>query len=66
LDGHECYFHENAVLGGDFVRLAVATEVRFEPSMGEEGPQASSVRVVNKPGVRASEQTGERDDLPPD
>lgn len=55
LDGRDFYFHENAVLGGDFARLAVGTEVRFEPTMGKQGPQASSVRVVNKPGVRASE-----------
>lgn len=65
-DGREFYFHENAVLGHDFPRLAVGTEVRFEPSMGEEGPQASTVRLVNKPGERESDLTREREDVPPE
>jgi len=53
-DGRELYFHRNSVLHGDFERLAVGTEVRFEEEEGEEGPQASTVQVVNKPGVRVS------------
>jgi ribosomal subunit interface protein len=44
------YFHRNSVLHGDFERLAVGTEVRFTPQEGEQGPQASSVQVVAKPG----------------
>ena len=52
LDGQERYFHRNSVLHGDFGRLAVGTEVRFEPAEGEAGPQASSVQIVNKPGAR--------------
>lgn len=58
VDGEEYYFHRNAVLNGDFDRLTPGTQVRFEPSMGEEGPQASSVQIIDKPGARAS-QTGE-------
>ncbi len=50
-EGREVYFHKNAVLG-DFDRLAVGTEVRFAETMGEEGAQASSVRIVSKPGAR--------------
>ncbi len=65
VDGREFYFHEHAVLNHDFPRLAVGTEVRFEPSMGEQGPQASSVRIVNKPGARETEQTAHRADVPP-
>ncbi|HEV8441742.1 MAG TPA: HPF/RaiA family ribosome-associated protein [Methylomirabilota bacterium] len=51
-DGEELYFHRNSVLHDDFERLAVGTEVRFEEAEGEQGPQASTVQVVNKPGVR--------------
>jgi cold shock CspA family protein len=52
LDGRDLYFHRNSVLHGDFERLAVGTEVRFVESEGDEGPQASTVQVVSKPGVR--------------
>jgi len=51
LEGdRQFYFHRNSVLHDDFERLAVGTEVRFTPQEGEEGPQASSVQVVSKPG----------------
>jgi cold shock CspA family protein/ribosome-associated translation inhibitor RaiA len=65
LDGQERYFHHNSVLHGDFGRLAVGTEVRFEPSEGEAGPQASSVQIVNKPGARETDETRAREDVPP-
>jgi cold shock CspA family protein len=51
-EGRELYFHRNSVLHDDFERLAVGTEVRFEESEGDQGPQASTVQIVNKPGVR--------------
>jgi cold shock CspA family protein len=38
------------VLHDDFERLSVGTEVRFNPQQGEQGPQASSVQIVAKPG----------------
>jgi cold shock CspA family protein/ribosome-associated translation inhibitor RaiA len=63
--GEEHYFHRNSVLHDDFARLAVGTEVRFERELGDAGPQASSVQIVNKPGVRESEDTRDRDDVPP-
>jgi cold shock CspA family protein/ribosome-associated translation inhibitor RaiA len=63
--GEEHYFHRNSVLHDDFTRLAVGTEVRFERELGDDGPQASSVQIVNKPGVRESEDTRDRDDVPP-
>ena len=51
LDGaRQFYFHRNSVLHDDFGRLSVGTEVRFNPQAGEEGPQASSVQIVAKPG----------------
>lgn len=52
-DGAEYFFHRNAVLHGDFDRLQPGTEVRFEPEMGDDGPQASTVQIINKPGARA-------------
>ena len=54
LDATEIYFHRNAVLHGDFDRLQIGTEVRFEPSTGDMGPQASSVQIVSKAGARAT------------
>ena len=54
LDGREIYFHRNSVLHDDFERLAAGTEVRFEEVEGDKGPQASSVQIVNKPGIRVS------------
>lgn len=59
-EGREFYFHRNSVLHHDFERLALGTEVRFEAEMGEMGPQASTVQIVNKPGVRESEDTPSR------
>jgi cold shock CspA family protein/ribosome-associated translation inhibitor RaiA len=64
-DGREVYFHAHAVLHGDFPRLAVGTEVRFEAELGEAGPQASTVQIVNKPGERETGATRDRDDVPP-
>ena len=48
--GRQFYFHRNSVLHDDFARLSVGTEVRFNPEQGDEGPQASSVQIVAKPG----------------
>lgn len=64
-EDREFYFHRNSVLHSDFDRLDVGTEVRFDPEEGDEGPQASSVQIVNKPGARASEEDEEREDIPP-
>lgn len=54
LDGRDMYFHRNAVLQNDFDRLEVGTGIRFEEEEGEEGPQASTVQIVDKPGVRVA------------
>ena len=51
-DGRELYFHRHSVLHDAFERLAVGTEVRFDESEGDKGPQASTVQIVNKPGIR--------------
>lgn len=65
-EGREIYFHQHSVLNDNFARLAVGVEVRFEEAMGEMGPQATTVQIVNKPGVRAG-TAGDlepRDDVP--
>jgi cold shock CspA family protein/ribosome-associated translation inhibitor RaiA len=50
--GVDIYFHRNSVLGTEFESLKVGTEVRFDLSHGEMGPQASSVHVVSTGGPR--------------
>lgn len=52
LDGRDVYFHKNSVLHDDFDRLTTGTGVNYMEEMGEKGLQASSVRVVDKPGER--------------
>jgi len=52
-DERQVYFHRNSVLHGEFDRLAIGTEVRFTPQDGDDGPQASSVHIVAKPGALA-------------
>ena len=54
LDGREIYFHRNSA-GDEFARLAVGTEVRFAETMGEKGPQATTVHIVSKPGKAPTE-----------
>lgn len=46
-EGHEIYFHRNAVLDG-FENLRVGSEVRYAEEQGVEGPQASTVGRVGK------------------
>ncbi len=53
LDDLEVYFHRNSVLNNDFDRIEIGTGVHFFIEDGEEGPQASTVRIVDKPGVSA-------------
>jgi cold shock CspA family protein len=58
LDGRTIYFHRHSVLNDAFDRLTVGTEVRFEEEEGDEGPQASTVAIVSKPGVNSHRRTG--------
>lgn len=53
LDGQEIYFHKNSLAGDDFDRLEIGTGVQWVEEEGEKGPQASTVRIVDKPGARA-------------
>ena len=47
--GRSVYFNENSVLYGDFERLAIGHGVRYVEEDGEEGPQASTVQLIDKP-----------------
>jgi cold shock CspA family protein len=51
-DGREVYFHRNSVLNDAFVRLKVGARVTFAEEMGENGPQASTVHLAGKHGLR--------------
>lgn len=51
-DGHEVYFHRNSVLDDAFSRLAVGSRVSFVEEMGNKGPQASTVKLLGKRGMR--------------
>lgn len=46
-EGRELYFHRNSVLDPGFDRLEVGTDVRFDEEMGEEGPQATSIKAID-------------------
>jgi cold shock CspA family protein len=52
LDGQEIYFHRNSVLHNDFDRLEIGTGVHFALDDSEERLHASTVKIVDKPGVR--------------
>jgi cold shock CspA family protein len=54
LDGREIYFHKNSLLGNEFNRLEVGTGVQWVEQQGDKGPQATTVRIVDKPGSRIS------------
>ena len=64
IDGQEFYFHRNSVLHDDFDRLEIGTGVRFIGESGVQGPQASTVEIVDKPGARVSEFDHTRSDIP--
>jgi cold shock CspA family protein len=51
-DGREIYFNRNSVLNGDFARLAVGSRVTFAEEMGDKGPQASTVKLMGKHGLK--------------
>jgi len=51
-DGREVYFHRNSVLDGAFTRLKVGARVAFAEEVGEKGPQASTVKLLGKHGLR--------------
>lgn len=46
--GKEVYFHRNSVVHDDFDRLVVGAGVRYKETMGEMGPQATTVQLIDK------------------
>jgi cold shock CspA family protein len=53
-EGREIYFHKNSVSAGEFTCLEIGTGVQWNEEEGENGPQATTVRIVDKPGARIS------------
>lgn len=53
VDGRRIYFHENSVVDFPFRDLRIGMGVAFEETEGREGPQASTVRVVDGRGIGA-------------
>ena len=51
-DGREIYFHKNSVRDGSAGPFAPGTRVTFFEEMGNKGPQASTVKVLGKHGLR--------------
>ena len=47
-DGRDIYFHRNSVLNMAFDQLDIGMPVHFTEEMGEQGIQASSVRIEGK------------------
>lgn len=60
LDGREIYFHRNSIRGKrHFDELRIGSGVAFTEALGDEGPQASTVRVVDSRGGRHEAPVGE-------
>lgn len=54
-DRREIYFHRNSVAKDEFDRLQVGDTVSFHESLGDKGPQASTVHRLGKHGMRVVE-----------
>jgi cold shock CspA family protein/ribosome-associated translation inhibitor RaiA len=51
-DGREIYFHGNSVLDDEFPKMKIGTRVSFAEEAGDKGPQASTVKLLGKHGLR--------------
>jgi cold shock CspA family protein/ribosome-associated translation inhibitor RaiA len=49
-DGAEIYFHKNSLPEDDFDRVEIGTGVQWHEEEGANGPQASTVRIIDKLG----------------
>ncbi len=47
-EGRDVYFHRNSLLNADFDELETGMEVTFSEDQGDEGPQASSVKLISR------------------
>jgi cold shock CspA family protein len=59
-DGTEIYFHRNSLIRGAFDELAIGTEVTFLAEDGDNGLQASTVRVAGGHQSASSRLTADR------
>ena len=48
-DDREVYFHQNSVADRQFDRLEEGSGVWYQFEMGDKGPQATTVRLIDKP-----------------
>ncbi len=51
MDGREVYFHKNSVVNNGFENLKTGTTVHYFEAEGEEGPQATTVHVIDNTGT---------------
>jgi cold shock CspA family protein len=51
-EGREIYFHKNSVLSPGFEAMRIGQGVTFAEEPGDEGPQASTVRILDRRGER--------------
>jgi cold shock CspA family protein/ribosome-associated translation inhibitor RaiA len=51
-DGQEVYFHRNSVRHDAFSRLEIGSRVTFAQEEGDKGPQATTVELLGKHGLR--------------
>ncbi|MBN1697631.1 MAG: HPF/RaiA family ribosome-associated protein [Spirochaetales bacterium] len=58
LEGQDIYFHRNSVVHNEFGRLSIGTGVRFSSELGEDGLQATSVHIEDKPGIHGGGRGG--------
>jgi cold shock CspA family protein len=59
-DGREVYFHRNGVIDGGFSRLTVGSRAIFAEEIGEQGPQASTVKLLGKHGLQTCRDPASR------
>lgn len=50
-EGRELYFHENSVVNMRFGGLKVGDSVRFTEEPGENGPQTTTLELIQRPGA---------------
>lgn len=50
IDGRQIYFHKHSVVGTSWDELRVGAGVAFSEEPGDRGPQASTVRIVDRRG----------------
>lgn len=61
----DIYFNRNSVLNDDFDRVELGTGVQFFRVEAEDGPRASSVKIVSTPSVRTPDEKGNEVVAPP-